>query len=389
MAIVPPSKEENDDEDRWETIKEIWRDPENRWLYALAGFAIGVSIGITAIPFVSQTPRTQEALSNLFPTFVGIAFTVTILDRLYDRRDKMRQKDDLIAKMGSRIKDVAIPAAEELNRRGWLNDGSLRRAKLWYANLEGVQLIRGDLREAEMISANLQSAYLPGINLQSAILSGANLKNANLHGSNLKKAMLQTDLRNAMLQRSNLQEAILFEGDLRNADLKCADLRNVHLYLTKLQGADLRWANLEGARLDSPVLDSKTKLPDNSEWTHDTDLTRFTDSKHPGFWRGFGMRSAKLRAHNLRGLNLEGADLYGTDFQGANLSRSNLRRAWLVESNLLDTNLTETEFDEFTELPDGTNWSPEADLKRFTDSTHPLFWRSNDPKSPSYGKSHR
>jgi hypothetical protein len=41
-------------------------------------------------------------------------------------------------------------------------------------------------------------------------------------------------------------------------------------------------------------------------------------------------------------------------------------------------------FSEETTLPDGTRWTPEADLARFTDPAHPHFWRSNNPHSPAY-----
>jgi DNA-binding NtrC family response regulator len=35
-------------------------------------------------------------------------------------------------------------------------------------------------------------------------------------------------------------------------------------------------------------------------------------------------------------------------------------------------------------LPDGTNWTPDTGMARFTDPEHPEFWRSDDPGSPAY-----
>jgi hypothetical protein len=31
--------------------------------------------------------------------------------------------------------------------------------------------------------------------------------------------------------------------------------------------------------------DEETRLPDDTKWTPDADMSRFTDPKHPEFWR--------------------------------------------------------------------------------------------------------
>lgn len=42
------------------------------------------------------------------------------------------RKTELIAQMGFDIRDVAVPAVDELRRHGWFTDGSLRGADLAY-----------------------------------------------------------------------------------------------------------------------------------------------------------------------------------------------------------------------------------------------------------------
>jgi hypothetical protein len=74
------------------------------------------------------------------------------------------------------------------------------------------------------------------------------------------------------------------------------------------------------------------------------------------------------------GANLHGAALKGVRLQGADLRGANLEKA------LLDG----AEFDENSVLPDGSNWTPEADLKRFIDPKHPAFWRSENHASPAF-----
>ena len=129
----------------------------------------------------------------------GAAVTYYLFERVIGHMEKLKaekeereaKKADLIAQMGSSVKDVAIAAAEELRRHGWLRDGSL----------------------------------------QGAILSGANLEGA-------------------------------------------------YLVMANLQGAVLIGANLQGAKFDD-----NTTLPDDTRWTRDTDMARFTDPEHPDLWR--------------------------------------------------------------------------------------------------------
>jgi hypothetical protein len=58
----------------------------------------------------------------------------------------------------------------------------------------------------------------------------------------------------------------------------------------------------------------------------------------------------------------------------ADLSGANLRRV-ILGMVPLDTDTT---------LPDGTKWTPDTDMARFTNPDRPDFWRSDDPKSPAY-----
>ena len=162
-----------------------------------------------------------------------------------EETEREAKKADLISDLGSRAKDVAIAAAEELRRHGWLSDGSLQRAYLCRANLEG---------------ADLERANLSWANLSWADLCVANLLRASLRGANLCVA--------------NLFRASLYGADLRGANLSGADLRE----------AILCEANLFGADLSEVRFSQKTILPDGTKWMPDTDMARFTDPKHPDFW---------------------------------------------------------------------------------------------------------
>ena len=60
--------------------------------------------------------------------------------------------------------------------------------------------------------------------------------------------------------------------------------------------------------------------------------------------------------------------------QQANLWQARLQGATLALADLQVANLYGAEFDMETVLPDGTGWTPQTDMQRFTDPTHPGFW---------------
>ena len=92
---------------------------------------------------------------------------------------------------------------------------------------------------------------------------------------------------------------------------------------------------------------------------------------------------------NLRDANLEAAYLRGSSFEnatltGADLSNTNLLGTIFTGADLTDARLEGASYDDKTVLPDGTYWSPDTDMARFTDPAHPDYWRSEDPSSPAY-----
>ena len=84
---------------------------------------------------------------------------------------------------------------------------------------------------------------------------------------------------------ANLEGADLTHANLDGARLLRANLQGAILSGAILQAAILLEVNLQGAHLDNVRLDEQTMLPDGRQWTHETDMRRFTDPEHPAFWR--------------------------------------------------------------------------------------------------------
>lgn len=148
-------------------------------------------------------------------------------------------------------------------------------------------------------------------------------------------------LRGEDLQGANLQDSALDLADLRHAVLVQANLRNVTLRGAHLEGVDLRFADLSNANLWGAFL-QEANLVDANLGNAD-------------------LRETKLVKADLGSANLKGANLHGTILKGA---------------NLFDANLDDARFTNNTVLPDGTHWTPDADLTRFTDPYHTDFWRA-------------
>jgi uncharacterized protein YjbI with pentapeptide repeats len=120
------------------------------------------------------------------------------------------------------------------------------------------------------------------------------------------------------------------EGWLENGGLRKAGLRKANL-----QGAELRKANLRRVEL---------------AWAN--------------------LREASLEFTDLRGAKLNGANL-----QGVSLFYTNLKEVDFTDANLQGARLLASEFHVRTTLPDGTRWTPDTDMARFTDPDHPDFWQ--------------
>lgn len=153
-------------------------------------------------------------------------------------------------------------------------------------------------------------------------------------------------------------EGWLTDGSLQEADLRVANLEDAKLWEADLQGVNLQWAKLKRANLNRVNLVGANLMQAN-------------------------LQAAKLSGADLRQVNMVEAKLYRVNFSGAQLDHADLTGAHLEGAKLENASLasailTKAYLDELTTLPDGSKWSADADLARFTDPQHPHFWRLPD-----------
>lgn len=167
--------------------------------------------------------------------------------------------------------------------------------------------------------------------LEDGSLHRAHLRNANLEGANLNQV--------------NLLGADLIDANLSGAKLSDTNMSRANLFIANLSGAHLSGANLSGAHLYEANLEGTTIM------------------------------NANLAFANLNVANLTDAFLWQANLTCANLIGANLRGAYLIDANLSGAVL------EDATLPNGTKWTPETDMARFTDPNHPNFWNPDEQSS--------
>ena len=204
---------------------------------------------------------------SLGPELGGAVVTYVLLDLVLGTRQR---KESLVAKMGSHVRDEAIPAVEELRREGWLTDGSLRGAFLAMADLRGAFLWYADMEASHLIAAWLRRAFLVDAKLKEAIFWRADLQGATLAGADMERAnLMSANLEGTSLKGANLRGAVLIDSNLDGATLEDANLEEAVVLGEQLGKAE----SLAGA-----------SLPDGTELSEDAWQAEFEEwrKKHRG-----------------------------------------------------------------------------------------------------------
>jgi hypothetical protein len=165
---------------------------------------------IVGIKSVIGSTLSWKNLSNLIlaisPELIGISITVLILDAMVEKRQKKIAEDQfkaqLVREMGSSIRDMAIPALEELRENGWLADEFLTGK-----NFDGANLMDADFTNAILSNDSFVHANLAGANFNGAKLDGARLISANMKNAKTEFAVIRgADLRGALLEGSSFTD---------------------------------------------------------------------------------------------------------------------------------------------------------------------------------------
>ncbi len=233
--------------ERWQQICKIWGSSQIG--YAVLLVIIGVLIGRFVL-----FPADEGYNTNIYTEVLSVALTIFVLDRLAERRERESYKRRLLREVRSKTSAVAVAALEALDDEGWWDD------------------LRASLLEKPLTRAQWEKAYLKGKDLSGLVLIEVNLKYAELSS---------VDLHDANLSLGDLQYTNLYYANLHGTELTTTKLVGAQLQSANLQYAKLQFAYFEGHNQPDPKI---VRLPDQSHWTPETDMQRFTDPEHPEFW---------------------------------------------------------------------------------------------------------
>lgn len=237
-----------------------------------------------------------------------------------------------------------------------------------------------DLRQAFVDYYTNLSAELLSIALTLSIISAlARRRDRQMRDEEREKALMIKRLPHAALEdkreivRRLRAEDYLIDGTLHNLNLSGADLCELDLSYADMEGINLSGAALKNANLSAADLQGANLSRAGLDFARckgarllEANLTR-ASAQHANF-TGADLRYAEIESADLRGAILDSADLRGANLGGADLAGA------CLELRFDDRPFSAAKFDGATVLPDGENWAPGSDLRRFTNTDHPEFW---------------
>lgn len=287
------------------------------WLNFLAIGITGI-VGIWSVAVSYRFARTKnlsrrEWLNNwigdfsvgMIQTFLTALLFTLMIGYFQERETNKIDRDNLIQKLRVPIPEISVGAFYEIVNRGWLCDGSLADANLYGINISLVD----SPHFLELICVNLQGAHLFNANMAHLFLNRPKFRDADLVSVNLSAAKIDWgDFKNVLFGGANLSESIFNYANMVNAKLSKANLSKAQIFRSNLRSADLSGAILRGASfIDTDLsnvvftdaeFDETTILPDNTHWTPQLNLSRFTDPSAPDFWRSTTRRSPAYTNYN-------------------------------------------------------------------------------------------
>ena len=174
----------------------------------------------------------------------------------------------------------------------------------------------------------------------------------------------------AWLRRDNWIQSDSF----KNADLQNVNWSNAYLGELNFEKTNLRGANLQNVTNENSDDDEDNRWRSTTFNHANLQLTKLQDAK---------LALASFRQADLYASDLSGAYLRDVDLRFANLRRARLHGTVLTNANLSGANLflASIENNKWTYLdgtreailPDGTTWTPDTDMEKFSNPEHPDF----------------
>ena len=185
----------------------------------------------------------EDFYANILTELLSIAFTILIINALYDLRDQNNEKKNLRLQMSSPDNAFAREAIRKLKLRGWfyeilskIKEGELRGANLCNEDFSGISFENLDLSDSKLCGVNFARVIFNGVILCKAEVKHSNLIGAEFKLSNLAQAdFSDSDLSYATFKNTSLQGSIFINSNLTNTIFYNSDLSFANLTSSELK----------------------------------------------------------------------------------------------------------------------------------------------------------
>ncbi|MEO1286856.1 MAG: pentapeptide repeat-containing protein [Chloroflexota bacterium] len=282
--------------------------------------------------------------TNVYTEALGVLATILVLDQFNRWRETQALKKRLLMEVRSPAHDTAVTALEWLRREGWLDPDTFKGETLERISWNGAYL--GGL---SFENARLREARLLGVTSYSAIHGDKKIDPINFQHTHIRHCKLE----NSTFTRSNFSHSDIFNCTFVGCILSLSHINKTSVFKSNFSNIMAMGGNFSHSEFHQCQFDAMTGITIN--FSHCRLLA--TSFKHA----------------ELVSSDLSYSDCSGSLFSTTNLSGSNLTASILRGCDLESTKLDNVVYSENSVLPDGTRWTPDTDLAKFTDRNHPNF----------------
>lgn|GEM_PF-2604064 len=249
-------------------------------------FILGIMLILSQLEIISIFERFILLLFILVFTIPIYFYTWTYIHGIYTKRIvnthiQNHETKELVKMLLNKDDHQTVISINALRANGDYDNG----------NLNGIRILhRCNVSTLNMNSFKLNNAKFNNTVFIQTQLSQTSFKNVVMRICQLDEAIaVEADFSDAYIIQCSLVGINWSRANIKNGSITESNLTNAILNQANLSGVNLQNTGLRHASLIGTTFTEGTQLPDSTEenpifWTHDTDMTKYTDPNHPNFW---------------------------------------------------------------------------------------------------------
>lgn len=313
--------------------------------FGLLLLAIGIVMHLFGFFYLNMENLSFEnyveyAFANISTSFLDLAVTILIVDRIYHRAEarKEAQKEkyekeieriELEVDLNSGSDDLLKKAITTIQHK---RISSIKFPKLELIDqdfleifLSGAQLDKTNLRKSRISKGNFSKAFLNNVILSDAEIDSSDFSHVRLNnciGGKLVKPL--------EVSRSDFSNAIFTKCDFSNSNFHAVNFQSAFVQLdSKFENDEFSLCNFNFSSFNNSEMDNVTiyQVETNIKSIPIIDI----------------MISPKFRACSMNHFNIyHPITIYSATFNGSSLVKSNFQESWIINCEFKNSTLTDT-----------------------------------------------